>query len=161
MITRGAFIAGHLDLRLGGDEPDVETAEAEEAAGEDDERTASVAAAAAKMCSSCGRGRRLSSRLHTGFNTPQQHLANNSGGRGGDVSASTESDWNDAAFFGMTTPTASPTAHAGVCLSALKEAGFEVLDARDVADDVYGPAKGGKPWMLPLMPSWNPFTQRF
>ena len=21
--------------------------------------------------------------------------------------------------------------------------------------------RGGKPWMLPLMPSWNPFTQRF
>ena len=51
--------------------------------------------------------------------------------------------------------------HTSVCLNALKEAGFEVLDARDMADDDYGAAKGGKPWMLPLMPSWNPLTQRF
>ena len=51
--------------------------------------------------------------------------------------------------------------HTSVCLNALKEAGFEVLDSRDMADDNYGVARGGKPWMLPLMPSWNPFTQRF
>jgi len=65
------------------------------------------------------------------------------------------------------------------CLTALKKAGFEILEERDLVNDEYGgwqvPAtgeysvskeakqhyRGGKPWMLPLMPSWNPFTQRF
>mmetsp|Transcript_29399 Transcript_29399/g.62439 ORF Transcript_29399/g.62439 Transcript_29399/m.62439 type:complete len:471 (+) Transcript_29399:191-1603(+) len=65
------------------------------------------------------------------------------------------------------------------CLDALKGAGFEILHERDCVLDEYGgwqdPAtkeystsrearkhfRGGKPWMLPLMPSWNPFTQRF
>ncbi|KAL7532734.1 hypothetical protein ACHAXR_004811 [Thalassiosira sp. AJA248-18] len=65
------------------------------------------------------------------------------------------------------------------CLTALKKAGFEILEERDCVNDEYGgwqaPAtgeystskdarkryRGGKPWMLPLMPSWNPFTQRF
>lgn len=45
------------------------------------------------------------------------------------------------------------------CSEALKTAGFEILDERDLVDDEIGP--GGKPWMLPLLPSWNPFTQRF
>jgi sterol 24-C-methyltransferase len=45
------------------------------------------------------------------------------------------------------------------CKEALERAGFEILDERDLADDFLG--YGGKPWMLPLMPSWNPFTQRF
>jgi len=65
------------------------------------------------------------------------------------------------------------------CLTALKKAGFEILEERDLVNDEYGgwqlPAtgeyscerearehhRGGKPWMLPLMPSWNPFAQRF
>jgi len=51
--------------------------------------------------------------------------------------------------------------HTSVCLEAMKEAGFEILDERDIADEDYGAANGGKPWMLPLLPSWNPFTQRF
>lgn len=52
-------------------------------------------------------------------------------------------------------------AHTSVCLEAMKKAGFEILDERDMADDDYAAGKGGKPWMLPLTPSWNPFTQRF
>jgi len=48
-----------------------------------------------------------------------------------------------------------------VCLDALEEAGFEVLDQRDVARDDYGANCGGKRWNLPLLPSWNPLTQRF
>lgn len=65
------------------------------------------------------------------------------------------------------------------CLTAMKKAGFEILEERDLVNDEYGgwqaPVtgeytttkearehyRGGKPWMLPLMPSWNPFTQRF
>ena len=65
------------------------------------------------------------------------------------------------------------------CLKSLKEAGFEILEERDLVLDEYGGwqdpktgeyslskearkhYRGGKPWMLPLMPSWNPFTQRF
>jgi sterol 24-C-methyltransferase len=49
--------------------------------------------------------------------------------------------------------------HYSVCVDALRESGFEILETRDMADDYYG--KHGKPWMLPLMPSWNPCTQRF
>jgi len=49
----------------------------------------------------------------------------------------------------------------GACLAALREAGFEVLDERDMADDEFGEGEGGKAWMLPLLPSWNIFTQRF
>ncbi|EED90333.1 sterol 24-C-methyltransferase, partial [Thalassiosira pseudonana CCMP1335] len=37
------------------------------------------------------------------------------------------------------------------CLTALKKAGFEILEERDCVNDE----------MLPLMSSWNPFTQRF
>ncbi|KAL3761976.1 hypothetical protein ACHAW5_006682 [Stephanodiscus triporus] len=65
------------------------------------------------------------------------------------------------------------------CLASLRKAGFEILEERDLVKDEYGgwqdPAtgeystseealkryRGGKPWMLPLMPSWNPFLQRF
>ncbi|KAL9184905.1 hypothetical protein ACHAXT_002682 [Thalassiosira profunda] len=65
------------------------------------------------------------------------------------------------------------------CLAALQKAGFEILEERDLVNDEYGgwqdPTtgaystakearahhRGGKPWMLPLMPSWNPLTQRF
>lgn len=65
------------------------------------------------------------------------------------------------------------------CLTALEKAGFEILEERDLVNDEYGGwqeaatgeystskeackhHRGGKPWMLPLMPSWNPFTQRF
>lgn len=47
----------------------------------------------------------------------------------------------------------------GDCVKSLIESGFEVLDYRDLAEDDFG--AGGKPWMLPLTPSWNPFTQRF
>jgi len=65
------------------------------------------------------------------------------------------------------------------CLKALEEAGFEILEERDLVLDDYGGwqdpktgeyslskeakehNRGGKPWMLPLMPSWNPLTQRF
>lgn len=49
--------------------------------------------------------------------------------------------------------------HTSVCLNALKTAGFEVLYEKDLADEDVG--VGGKPWMTPLLPSWNPFTQRF
>ena len=51
--------------------------------------------------------------------------------------------------------------HTSVCLEAMKKAGFEILDERDIALEDYGAGHGGKPWMLPLLPSWNPFTQRF
>jgi len=51
--------------------------------------------------------------------------------------------------------------HTSVCVEALKKAGFEILDTRDLAEDDFEAAKGGKPWMLPLLPSWNLFTQRF
>eukprot|EP00605_Chrysophyceae_sp_TOSAG23-4_P001964 GSChrysophyteH1.ASY1.ANO1.2175.1 assembled CDS len=44
------------------------------------------------------------------------------------------------------------------CVKALKNVGFEVIEARDMAlDNIYG----GDPWWLPLHPSWNPFTFRF
>lgn len=49
--------------------------------------------------------------------------------------------------------------HTSVCIEALKKAGFEVLHEKDLADEDIG--TGGKPWMTPLLPSWNPFTQRF
>ena len=53
-----------------------------------------------------------------------------------------------------------------VCLEAMRKAGFEILDERDLADDdttigtIMGVSKG-KPWYLPLTSSWNPLTQRF
>jgi sterol 24-C-methyltransferase len=49
--------------------------------------------------------------------------------------------------------------HTSVCVKAMEEAGFEILDARDLAAEEEGADM--LPWMLPLLPSWNPFTQRF
>ena len=49
--------------------------------------------------------------------------------------------------------------HTSVCAKALADAGFEVLETRDMAKDDIGPY--GHPWYLPLAPSWNPLTQRF
>ena len=49
--------------------------------------------------------------------------------------------------------------HTSVCLQAMIDAGFEVLEERDCTEDNIG--KGGKVWHLPLLPSWNPLTQRF
>jgi sterol 24-C-methyltransferase len=43
--------------------------------------------------------------------------------------------------------------HTSVCTAALGKAGFEVLEARDMAG---GSGEGGEPWHMPLMPSWNP-----
>lgn len=42
--------------------------------------------------------------------------------------------------------------------SALKAAGFDILETRDAALD---PNPGGIPWFQPLTPSWNVLTQRF
>jgi len=46
------------------------------------------------------------------------------------------------------------------CYKAMKDAGFEMLEAYDYAD---GYEKDGQafPWYTPLTPSWNPFSQRF
>lgn len=49
--------------------------------------------------------------------------------------------------------------HTSVCSKAMIAAGFELLEERDMAEDDFG--AGGKPWMLPLLPSWNPLSQRF
>jgi sterol 24-C-methyltransferase len=49
--------------------------------------------------------------------------------------------------------------HTSVCLQAMKDAGFEILEERDLVNDPIGPR--GKVWHLPLLPSWNPLTQRF
>lgn len=49
--------------------------------------------------------------------------------------------------------------HTSECLRALKAAGFEVVEERDCVEDVIG--KRGSVWHLPLLPSWNPLTQRF
>lgn len=51
--------------------------------------------------------------------------------------------------------------HTTVCLEAMKQAGFEILLAKDMTEQNYGAARGGKPWHYPLLPSWNPFTQKF
>lgn len=42
------------------------------------------------------------------------------------------------------------------CLEAMKKAGFEMVSESDLAE-----VPGVSPWMTPLMPSWNPFSQRF
>lgn len=44
--------------------------------------------------------------------------------------------------------------HTSVCTKALRDAGFEVLEARDVT--INGALAGGEPWYVPLTPSWNP-----
>ena len=49
--------------------------------------------------------------------------------------------------------------HSKVCINAMKEAGFSVVEARDLANDNFG--HNGSPWYLPVTPSWNPFSQRF
>jgi sterol 24-C-methyltransferase len=48
------------------------------------------------------------------------------------------------------------------CLEAMREAGFEVLHEHDSAE--LAKLEGSKlmdPWETPLMPSWNPLSQRF
>jgi len=44
--------------------------------------------------------------------------------------------------------------HTSVCTEALKNAGFELVEARDVMQD--GLRGKGEPWYMPLTPSWNP-----
>ena len=51
--------------------------------------------------------------------------------------------------------------HTSVCLEAMKKAGFEILHEEDRADEDYGASRGGKRWNLPLLPNWNPLSQRF
>ena len=46
------------------------------------------------------------------------------------------------------------------CLKAMEKAGFEIVEAYDYADG-YENDGLAKPWMTPLMPSWNPISQRF
>lgn len=45
-----------------------------------------------------------------------------------------------------------------VCVAALKEAGFDIIETRDMALDAN---PGGIPWYQPLTPSYNILTQRF
>lgn len=47
--------------------------------------------------------------------------------------------------------------HTSECLNAMKASGFEILEEKDIAGDGYG----GKSWVEPLVPSWNPLSQRF
>lgn len=42
------------------------------------------------------------------------------------------------------------------CLKAMKDAGFEVITESDLAT-----VSNVQPWETPLMPSWNPLSQRF
>jgi len=51
--------------------------------------------------------------------------------------------------------------HTSVCLEAMRKAGFEILHEEDLANEEFGADRGGEAWMLPLLPSWNPLTQRF
>merc|ERR1711972_566718 len=44
--------------------------------------------------------------------------------------------------------------HTSVCTQAFKEAGFELIEARDVM--VNGNDHGGEAWYVPLTASWNP-----
>jgi len=46
----------------------------------------------------------------------------------------------------------------GECLQAMEDAGFEIVYDSDLAAN-HGP--NIETWMTPLMPSWNPFSQRF
>jgi sterol 24-C-methyltransferase len=46
------------------------------------------------------------------------------------------------------------------CYKAMEAAGFEMVEAFDYAD-AYEAKGQAKPWMTPLMPSWNPISQRF
>jgi len=45
--------------------------------------------------------------------------------------------------------------HTSVCTKALKDAGFEVSEARDFMQDGHL-GSGGEPWYTPLTASWNP-----
>jgi sterol 24-C-methyltransferase len=44
--------------------------------------------------------------------------------------------------------------HTSVCTQAVRDAGFELLEARDCALD--GDLTGGEAWWVPLSPSWHP-----
>jgi sterol 24-C-methyltransferase len=46
------------------------------------------------------------------------------------------------------------------CLKAMEKAGFKMIEAYDYAE-TYESKGLAKPWMTPLMPSWNPLSQRF
>merc|ERR1711998_1103 len=45
--------------------------------------------------------------------------------------------------------------HTSVCTKAVVDSGFELLEARDAADDGH---EGGDPWYRPLTPSWKPWV---
>lgn len=45
--------------------------------------------------------------------------------------------------------------HTSVCTQALKDSGFELMEARDAMQDGHL-GEGGEPWYMPLVPSWNP-----
>lgn len=48
------------------------------------------------------------------------------------------------------------------CLKAMEAAGFEIVEAYDYAEEGgYEDRKLAKPWYTPLLPSWNPVSQRF
>ena len=48
------------------------------------------------------------------------------------------------------------------CLKALEEAGFDIVEAYDYADEDGYEYRGlAKPWYTPLTASWNPISQRF
>jgi sterol 24-C-methyltransferase len=48
------------------------------------------------------------------------------------------------------------------CLRAMMQAGFQIVEAYDLADEDGYEYRGlAKPWYTPLMPSWNPLSQRF
>ncbi|KAG7353351.1 type 11 methyltransferase [Nitzschia inconspicua] len=48
------------------------------------------------------------------------------------------------------------------CLKAFQQAGFNIVEAYDYAEsDGYEFRGLAKPWYTPLMPSWNPVSQRF
>lgn len=42
------------------------------------------------------------------------------------------------------------------CLKAMQEAGFEIIHEKDLME-----VEQVQPWQTPLLPSWNPFSQRF
>lgn len=44
------------------------------------------------------------------------------------------------------------------CYKAMEAAGFEMVEAYDYSENYEATTK---PWMTPLMPSWNPISQRF
>lgn len=50
--------------------------------------------------------------------------------------------------------------HTSVCLKAMEQAGFEIMEEKDLVLEENA-SQDICPWMLPLLPSWNVFTQRF